>query len=105
MCSLCARKDQVEWPERGTADCRVLLNQAQKMRASYNAQRPEERKACEQNQELHAIVAESAQAALEAQKSKKKRESKSGKNSAELNKFKELSISETDSVQSNSSDE
>lgn len=75
----------------GTAECRVLKAQAKKMKGTYEAQHPSQKKAYKDKQELHALIAESVERALKMKKRKKKASATSEVD--ELNHFEQLSVS------------
>ena len=86
-----------------TEDCRTLKAQAKRMKATYEAQTPENRQKLKNRQELHAIIAESVEEALKKKKFtplKKKRKAE-----ADLKQFEQLSISGTEESDSSSSEE
>ena len=76
-----------------TEECRTLQWQAKKMKATYEAQTPDNRRQLKKKQEMNAIIAEKVQEALAAEE--KKHLSKKRKVPEELNQFEQLSISET----------
>ena len=88
-----------------TSQCRTLQAQAKRMKATYEAQTPENKRKLKEKQELHAIIAESVEQAL---KNKKKKPSRSNKKrsreESELDHFEQLSISDSEGSAGSSSD-
>ena len=86
-----------------TEDCRTLKAQAKHMKATYEAQMPENHQKLKNRQELHAIIAESVEEALKKKKFtplKKKRKAE-----ADLMQFEKLSISGSEESDSSSSED
>ena len=86
----------------GTNDCRTMTQQAKRMKATYEAQTPEEKKRLKSRQELNALVAEQVERALQNQKKK----SASNKKKRELQAIEDAEISDdSHSVTSINSDD
>ena len=84
-------------------DCHTLKAQAKRMKATYEAQTPENRQKLKNRQELHAIIAESVEEALK--KKKFTPLEKKQKAEADLKQFEKLSISGTEESDSSSSED
>ena len=84
-------------------ECHTLQWQAKKMKATYEAQTPDNRWQLKKKQELNAIIVEKVSEALAAEE--KKCLSKKRKVLDELNQFKQLSILEMSQTDVSSDDE
>ena len=83
-------------------ECHMLQWQAKKMKATYDAQMPDNCHQLKKKQELNTIIAEKVSKALAAEE--KKSLSKKCKVLEELNQFKQLSISMTSQIDVSSDD-
>ena len=81
-----------------TDECRTLKAQAKRMKSTYEAQHPSKKSEYKKAQDLHAMVMESVQKALgEAKKpASKKKKSSSKEDQFAIDKFSELSVSDSD---------
>ena len=90
-----------------TEECRTLKHQADRMKQTYKAQHPSEKKEYKKRQELNAMVAEAVSQAMKAQKKKssKKRKVMEDDLERENYNFDKLMKDKEDSSSSSSEDE
>jgi len=81
-------------PGHSTNECKVLKEQAKKMKANWAAQHPKKKKAFQQKQELNAIVSSAVEEALK-KKASKKRKAKTEEMKM-IDNFEMLSLSASD---------